>query len=104
MGRVGSFLAGMITGAAAFALVTHYHIVRGRDGVYLVRKVQNDLSDIYVDTRQFSTRDWMQHRMLALAIMRADRGEQLADSATENVREGLRELFEAWMEPRRERR
>ncbi len=97
MGRVGSFCSGVVVGAALLAGATHYHVVRGNDGIFVVRKVQNNLSDIYVDTRDFSPDDWMQHRMLALAIMQADKGEMFKDSSMEGFRANLREYVGSWL-------
>ncbi len=73
MGRVGSFFFGMIVGATVLGVAMHYHIVRGKDGIFVVPKVHNNLTDIYVDTRQFTLSDWQQHRMLAVSILRRSR-------------------------------
>jgi len=97
MGRLGSFVTGVIVGASSLAVATHYHVVRGKDGVFVVRKVQNNLSDIFVDTREFTPADWMEHRMLALAIMQADRGEMLQDSSLDGFRSNLREFVSGWL-------
>jgi len=99
MGRFGTFITGMIVGAALLALATHYHIVRGKEGVYVVRKVQNNLSDVYVDTREFSPADWMDHRMLALAIMQADRGDMFKGSSHDGFRSDLKEFVNGWLSP-----
>ena len=92
MGRIGTFVTGMATGAALLAGATHYHLVRGKEGVFVVRKVQNNLSDIYVDTREFTVEDWMEHRMLAVAIMQAEKGEVFDDSSLRNFRNTVQEL------------
>lgn len=97
MGRFGSFVTGVLVGASALAIATHYHIVRGKDGVFVVRKVQNNLSDIFVDTREFTPADWLQHRMLALAIMQADRGDMLQDSSLDGFRNNLKQFVNGWL-------
>jgi len=71
------FLFGMITGAALLFVAMHYHIVRGKDGVFVVPKISNNLSDVYVDTRQFDLGDWKSHKPLAAAIMQSDRSDLL---------------------------
>ncbi len=98
MGRMGSFIAGMVTGAAILAMATHYHIVRGKQGVFVVPKVQNNLSDIYVDTRGFTVSDWAEHRMLAAAIMRSNRGEVFQDSSLDGFRAQVQEFVTGWLE------
>jgi hypothetical protein len=97
MGRFGSFVTGVIVGASSLAVATHYHVVRGKEGVFVVRKVQNNLSDIYVDTREFKPADWMEHRMLALAIMQADRGELLQDTSLDGFRSNLKDFVSGWL-------
>jgi hypothetical protein len=92
MGRIGTFVTGMATGAALLAGATHYHLVRGKEGVFVVRKVQNNLADIYVDTRDFTVEDWMNHRMLAVAIMQAEKGEVFDDSSLKTFRGTVQEL------------
>ncbi len=98
MGRFSSFVTGVIVGASSLAVATHYHVVRGKDGVFVVRKVQNNLSDIFVDTRQFTPADWVDHRMLALAIMQADRGDMLQDSSLDSFRSNLKDFVSGWLE------
>lgn len=97
MGRFGSFVTGVIVGASSLAVATHYHVVRGKEGVFVVRKVQNNLADIYVDTRDFTPADWMEHRMLALAIMQADRGDLLQDTSLDGFRSNLRDFVSGWL-------
>ena len=59
------FLFGMITGAVLLFVAMHYHVVRGSEGVVLVPKISNNLSDVYVDTREFGLDDWQNHKPLA---------------------------------------
>ena len=47
------FIAGMICGAALLYVAMHYHVVRGNEGVFLVPKISNNLSEVYVDIREF---------------------------------------------------
>lgn len=97
MGRISSFLTGMVAGAATLAGATHYHVVRGNEGVFVVRKVQSNLSDIYVDTREFTVSDWKQHKMLAVAIMQAERGDVFKDSSMDTFRSGVEEFVSGWL-------
>ncbi|MEM6473293.1 MAG: hypothetical protein AAF802_27280 [Planctomycetota bacterium] len=91
------FLAGMVCGAALLFLVMHYHIVRGKNGVVLVPKISNNLSEIYTDIRDFGLSDWQQHRTLAAAIMKSRQSHLLEDSASKSFGDAMRgavdELF-----------
>lgn len=97
MGRVGSFFCGMAVGAATLGIAMHYHVVRGKEGVFVVPKVSNNLSDIYVDTRNFTLADWQQHRMLAVSIIRAERGDVLKDGSLDGFRSSAQEFLSGWL-------
>ncbi len=81
------FLYGMITGAALLYVAMHFHVVRGNDGVFLVTKISNNLSDVYVDTRSFQLDDWKSHKPLAAAIMRSNQSHLLEDSSLSSFRD-----------------
>ncbi|MFK8114221.1 MAG: hypothetical protein AB8B91_18620 [Rubripirellula sp.] len=81
------FLYGMITGALLLFGAMHYHVVRGQDGVFLVPKISNNLSDIYVDTREFQLNDWKSHKPLAAAIMQSNQAHLLEDSSLNSFRD-----------------
>ena len=93
MGRVGTFVSGMITGAALLFVANHYHIVRAKDGVFVVPKVNQGLQDTFVDVRDFSLSDWQEHRMLAASILRSDRKEILEDSTLTGFRSTVSSLM-----------
>ena len=92
------FIAGMVTGAVLLYTAMHYHVVRGDRGYYLVPKLKQDFSDIYVDTRGFELDDWRRHKPLAAAIMGSDKEGLIRDSAMRSFGSRLsgmvREVFE----------
>ena len=88
------FIFGMITGAMLLFLAMHYHIVRGKEGVCLVPKISNNLSDIYVDTRDFGLSDWKNHKPLAAAIMRSDHSQLLEGASLNSFRDSVEELVD----------
>ena len=86
MGRISTFISGMIAGAVLLFVANHYHLVRGNDGVFVVPKLSQNLQDTYVDIREFGLRDWQQHRMLAASLLRSNHKEVLEDSTLSGVR------------------
>lgn len=91
------FFFGMICGAALLFVAMHYHVVRGTDGVFLVSKISNNLSDVYVDTREFTLSDWQQHKPLAAAIMRSNKSHLLEDASLSGFRNSVDGLVsELW--------
>ncbi len=75
------FFAGMVCGAGILFVAMHYHVVRGNNGIVLVPKVQNGLSDIYTDIREYELQDWRSHKSLAAAIMQSNHSGLVQDSA-----------------------
>lgn len=88
------FIFGMLTGAALLFLAMHYHIVRGNEGVFLVPKISNNLTDVYVDVRSYSLSDWQSHKPLAAAIMQSNQAHLLDDSSLNSFRHTVGELVD----------
>lgn len=86
------FLFGMVAGAALLFVAMHYHVVRSQDGVYVVAKISNNLSDVYVDTRDYSLSDWKSHKPLAAAIMKSDQTHLLNDASLTSFRDRVGDL------------
>jgi hypothetical protein len=81
------FIFGVIVGASLFFLAMQFHVVRGSDGVVLVPKTSNRLTDLYVDTRDFELTDWRKNKPLAVAILRSEHSSLLADASLHSFRE-----------------
>lgn len=88
------FVAGMVCGAALLFVAMHYHVVRGKDGVTLVPKISNNLSDVYVDVRDYQLSEWKEHKPLAAAILQSDQSALLEDSSLNSFRESLRGMMD----------
>lgn len=88
------FLFGMLFGAVLMYAAMHYHVVRGDEGVFLVPKISNNLSDVYVDIRSFTLQDWQRHKPLAAAIMRSERSHLIGDSSMNRFRESVGHLVD----------
>lgn len=88
------FLFGVILGAVLVYTAMHFHLVRGRNGVFMVSKVTSDLSDIYVDIRGFTLEDWKRHKPLAAAIIQSDRSELLNDETLTGFRESVHSVVD----------
>ncbi len=80
----------MICGGGLLFGSMHYHLVRGKEGVSLVPKISNNLSDIYVDVREFGLSDWQDHKPLAAAILQSNQSHLLEDSSLHSFRESVR--------------
>jgi len=95
MNRIMNFMAGCIVGAVGLYGAMTYHLVRAEDGFHTIPKVSNGLSDAYVDIREFTTSDWTEHRALVAALVKADRGDLMKDSALYGLKSTARSVLES---------
>jgi len=79
MNQVSCFLLGIIVGAASLYVSMHYYVVQSGDGVHMISKLSPCLTNPYVDVRKFTAADWLKHRDLAVASMRAKNGRIAAE-------------------------
>ncbi|MAT73492.1 MAG: hypothetical protein CMJ58_28760 [Planctomycetaceae bacterium] len=93
MKRFPTFLLGMFVGCGLLWTALNYHLIKARDGLHLVKKTQVTLADTYLDARQMSPRDWLQHANAAEAVLRSE-NQQLIDSVmTGTVDNALDRIF-----------
>jgi hypothetical protein len=90
MRRWGTFLFGAVIGGLLIYFVLNNHIIRAKDGLHLVPKVDAQLAGAYVDIRQFGPRDWINHPDLLAALSR-DNQDELIQSATESTFDNVRD-------------
>jgi hypothetical protein len=89
-----TFLLGAAVGAGGMYLSRTYHVVRGNDGFHLVPKMTQDFSDPYVDVRNFDPRAWDDHRALAVALVKANKGHLITAGVGDNLRNAARGVLE----------
>ena len=89
MSRIGDFVMGMVCGGALTIGSMNFHVVRADDGFHLIRKLTASFDEPYMDVREFAPADWNNHRALAAAIVRAGKGEILADSSLSSFRNSV---------------
>ncbi|TWU24373.1 hypothetical protein Pla52o_23000 [Novipirellula galeiformis] len=92
------FLAGMVCGAVLLFGAMHYHVVRGKEGVFLVPKISKNLSNVYVDIRDFRLSDWQQHKPLAAAMVKNNRSDLLEDASLSSFRNQVSGLVDGLFE------
>ena len=87
------FFLGVIVGAVLVFGAQRYHIVRAKDGVYVVPKLSADFNEAYVDIREFGVSDWANHKELAAALVKAQYNHLLEDSAAESFHKGIQDAI-----------
>lgn len=88
------FFFGVILGAVLMYGAMHYHVVRGDEGFFLVPKISNNLSHVYVDIREFTLQDWRSHKPLAAAIMQSEKAHLIGDSSMDQFRRSVGNLVD----------
>ena len=101
MKYITTFLAGGLIGAVLMFTSLKYHVVRAKDGIHLAPKMSSQLSETYVDIREFQVQDWDEHRTLAAALINSDKGYLLQDSASENLRSAMTDVISSLTGERR---
>ncbi len=81
MNRISSFFAGMVVGAVLLFVAMQFYVVRANDGLHFIPKLAAKLENPYVDIRKFTLNDWQNRQPLAVAIMKANQGNLMQDSA-----------------------
>jgi len=94
MGRFFAFFWGMVVGASLLYGAMTYHVVNTSDGLQVVPKSPPCLQGAYTDIRGFGVEDWTRHRALAMALIKAGKGELMGDAAASP----LRDTLEGWLE------
>jgi len=93
MRRWGTFLLGVVVGAIALYFILGYHVIRAQDGLYVVPKVSNGLTDTYVDITQFGPADWARHGDLALAMVQSGHRNLVESAAAGALDRGLERIL-----------
>lgn len=80
MRRIWTFISGIMVGGALIYGAMNFHLVRARDGLHVVPKINAQLALTYADIREFTVADWAKNAELAAALMNANRRD-LVDNA-----------------------
>jgi hypothetical protein len=94
MKRFSTFALGVFFGAAGMFLSMNYHLVRSKEGFHLVPKLAAKFEQPYVDIRNFSLQDWQNHQALAVAIMKANKGNLMQESTLNGFREATKGILD----------
>jgi hypothetical protein len=96
MGRIVTFVIGVVVGGVAMFGSLKYHVVRAEDGVHLVAKTTSSLDEIYVDVRKFGPADWTEHKDLTVALVKADKQHLIGDTTADSFRQSVNSALEGW--------
>jgi len=94
MRRLMTFILGMVVGGLLLYGAQKNHLIRAEDGFHLVAKVKPKLAATYVDIRNFTVSDWARHADVAMALVAANQGQLMENSAADAVRTGLDRLLD----------
>jgi hypothetical protein len=93
MRRIWTFALGIVAGGVLIFGAMNYHLIRSKDGLHLVPKVDAQLAGTYTDIRNFKVADWANHAEITAALLQADRGDLLEGGFTDSLNNGLDRLL-----------
>ncbi len=87
--RLSSFFAGVLTGGVILYFAMNYHIIHARDGWHLVPKAAAQLTNTFVDIRDYKISDWAQHADIAAALVNANRRDLIDSAVNDTFQSGV---------------
>ena len=93
MRRWSMFFFGVVVGGLLIYCGLNYHVIRARDGMHLVPKVDAQLAGTYVDIREFTPRDWVNRREIFAALHAAKRDDLLQTAVGDAANNALDRLL-----------
>jgi hypothetical protein len=91
--RLTSFFAGVLTGGVLIYMAMHYHVIHANDGWHLVPKVDGQLTNTFVDIRDYKISDWAQHADIAAARVNANRRDLIDNAVNDTFNSGVDRLL-----------
>lgn len=89
MGKLYSFLLGVVIGFALYHAAINYHYLYAADGLHMLPKTPPRLEEIYVDVRNFTPQDWLAHPELATAVEKAGKQEMITHAVGNAVKDTI---------------
>ncbi len=96
MNRLSTFILGVVVGAGGLFVSENYYIVRGKDALYLVRKMAAKLEIPYHDVRNFTVDDWNNNPALGLAIVKSKKHHLLTESGLTELQNKFESLLNSF--------
>ena len=93
MGRLGSFVMGLVIGGVGVYISLEYHVVRSDEQFELVPKLSANFSETYVDVRGWTLADWKEHKMLVAAVVKAKKEYLLKGAAADSLLDGMKNIL-----------
>jgi hypothetical protein len=93
MKTLRGFVLGCIVGGLVVFFAPRYHVLRTDEGVELVPKVTSTFTDTYVDIREFGITEWNDHKLVAAALVAAEKSHILEDAGEQGVLDGFEDTL-----------
>ena len=93
MGKLYSFLLGVVIGFGLYHAAINYHFLYAADGLHMVHKTPPRFEEIYIDVREFTPQDWVAHPELAAAVEKAGKQEVITNAVGNAVKEAVEQAL-----------
>lgn len=95
MSRLSTFIFGIVVGAIGIVVSENYYVVRSKESFHLVPKVAARLEIPYRDIRQYTVEDWQNDQSLALAIIKSQKQDLMAETGLSNMQRQFESMLQA---------
>lgn len=89
MGRLITLLGGVLIGGVMMYIAFNYHVVVSEQSWYMVPKKEAQLSEVYVDIREWGFQDWADHPRLAEAMIEAGHGDLVKQQVQDGILDSI---------------
>lgn len=93
MNRLSSFFLGIVVGAVGIVGAENFYIVRSNETFHLVPKIAARLEFPYRDIRGYTVQDWQNNQALALAIIKSQKQDLMAESGLSNMQKQFESIL-----------
>jgi hypothetical protein len=99
MNRFSSFVLGLVVGVLGLYLTMHFALVRASDGFHVIPKIAAKIEIPYTDIRNFKLENWQRKQSLALAILKANKGQLLQDQSLIGFKQSAQRMLDQYTAP-----
>ncbi len=86
---LSTILVGIVIGAGLMYTSFNYHLVHAKEGYLFVPKSSAELTDAYVDIREWNASEWQQHTQLSQAVVKHGRSDLVVQPAAKQLWDGV---------------
>lgn len=84
-----SLVIGILIGCCLMMVAFSYHIVVAEDTTLFVPKQNAEISNVYVDIRKWTSKDWSENPDISAAMVKAGHSDRIKTTVASDLIDGL---------------